>query len=158
MDEINKIIIQELQSDGRQSYTKIAHILGVTEGTIRKRVKALHKQGIMNIRAVLNPNKVGYELVCMMAMQVKMADLLKVAEMLAEKPNVYYLAFVTGRYDMLALVLARTPEELSNFIKEHISSMPSILRTETFVNLEILKSPWMEKVDLHKLIGGSERN
>ena len=156
MDKIDVKLIQELQNDGRKSYTKLADILGVTEGTVRKRVKALHKQGIINIRAVLNPNKVGYEMICMMALQVKMADLLKVAEMLAEKPNIYYLAFVTGRYDMLALVLARTPEELSYFIKEHISSMPSILRTETFVNLEILKSPWMEKWDLHQLIDSSE--
>jgi Lrp/AsnC family transcriptional regulator for asnA, asnC and gidA len=156
MDKIDAKVIQELQNDGRLSYTKLADILGVTEGTIRKRVKALHKQEIINIRAVLNPNKVGYELVCMMALQVKIADLLKVAQMLAEKPNVYYLAFVTGRYDMLALVLARTPAELSNFIKEHISSMPSIVRTETFVNLEIIKSPWIGKWDFHQLIGGSE--
>lgn len=156
MDKIDVKLIQELQKDGRQSYTKLANLLGVTEGTIRKRVKALHKQEIINIRAVLNPNKVGYDVVCMMALQVKIADLLKVAEMLAEKPNVYYLAFVTGRYDMLALVLARTPAELSNFIKEHISSMPSIVRTETFVNLEILKSPWMGKGVPYQLIGGSE--
>lgn len=156
MDRIDAKLIQELQNDGRQSYTKLANILGVTEGTIRKRVKALHRQEIIDIRAVLNPNKVGYDVVCIMAMQVKMADLLKVAEMLAEKPNVYYLAFVTGRYDMLALVLARTPGELSDFIKKHISSMPSILRTETFVNLEILKSPWMRKGAFPQLIDGSE--
>ena len=156
MDKLNKKLIQELQGDGRKSYTKLAEILGVTEGTVRKRVKTMNKEGIINIRAVLNPNKVGYKLVCMMALQVNIADLHKVAETLAEKPNVYYLAFVTGRYDMLALVLARTPEELSNFIKEHISTMPSILRTETFVNLEILKSPWTGKLDILQLLGDSE--
>ena len=144
IDKINQKIIQELQNDGRQSYTKLANLLGVTEGTIRKRVKNLHQQGVINVRAVLNPNKIGYKMLCMMAIQVNMADLLKVAKMLAEKPNVYYLAFVTGRYDMLALVLARTPEE------------PSILRTETFVNLEIIKSPWAGKLDLSQLMGGSE--
>ena len=156
MDKTDLKIIQELQNDGRRSYIKLANIMGVTEGTIRKRVKALHKQGVINIRAVLNPNKIGYNMLCMMAIQVKMADLLKVAEALAEKPNVYYLAFVTGRYDMLALVLARTPEELSKFIKEHISSMPSILRTETFVNLEILKSPWIANPGLAQLMVDSE--
>jgi Lrp/AsnC family transcriptional regulator for asnA, asnC and gidA len=156
MDKIDHEIIKELQSDGRQSYTKLADIVGVTEGTIRKRVKELHKQGVINIKAVLNPNKIGYKMVCMMAIQVKMADLLNVAKMLAEKPNVYYLAFVTGRYDMLALVLARTPEELSNFITEHISGMPSILRTETFVNLEIIKSPWIANQGLAQLIIDSE--
>jgi Lrp/AsnC family transcriptional regulator for asnA, asnC and gidA len=119
-------------------------MLGVSEGTIRKRVGDLQKQGIMKIAAVLNPHKIGYSFISIIAMQVKMADLRQVAEMLAQRPNVYYLAFVTGRYDLLALIMSRTPEELSEFIQKYISSIPSITRTETFVNLEIIKSPWLE--------------
>jgi len=74
--------------------------------------------------------------------------------MLAQKPNIYYLASVTGRYDLFALIIARTPEELSDFIKEHISNIPSIIRTETFVNLEVIKSPWTTSLDITQLIGG----
>lgn len=119
-------------------------MLGVTEGTVWKRIKDLQNDHVIKIRAILNPNKIGYNFVSIMALQVRMADLHQVGEMLAQKPNVYYLAFVTGRYDLLAMVICRSPEELSNFIKEHISSIPSIIRTETFVNLEVIKGPWTE--------------
>ena len=78
----------------------------------------------------------------------------QVGEMLAQKHNVYYLAFVTGRYDLIAIIMSKTPEELSHFIKEHISSMPSILRTETFVNLEIIKSPWIGTLDIFQPVDG----
>lgn len=154
LDKINQKLIQELQNNGRRSYIELAQMLGVTEGTVRKRVKDLQKHSVIKIRAVVDPTKIGYNLVSIMALQVKMADLRQVGEMLAQKPNIYYLAFVTGRYDLLALIIARTPEELSDFIKEHISSIPSIIRTETFVNLKVIKSPWTTSLDITQLIGG----
>ena len=156
MDKLNQRIIEELLNDGRHSYTQLAKMLGVSEGTIRKRVKDLQKNDVMKIRAVLNPSKIGYSFVSIMAFQVRISDLRQVAETLAQKPNVYYLAFVAGRYDMLALLVSRTPEELSHFIKEHISSMPGIIRSETFVNLEIIKSPWLDIQSITELFAQFE--
>ena len=153
LDKLNQKLIQELQNNGRQSYTELAKMMGVTEGTIRKRVKDLQNLDVIKIRAVLDPSKIGYSFISVMALQVRMADLRQVAEILARKPNVYYLAFVTGRYDLLAMVMCRSPEELANFIKEHISSIPSIIRTETFVNLEVIKSPWTGAWEITRLIG-----
>ena len=153
LDNLNQKLIQELQSNGRRSYTDLAKMLGVTEGTIRKRVKDLQKSNIIKIGAVLNPYEIGYSLVSIMALQVRLADLRQVGETLAQKPNIYYLAFVTGRYDLLAMVISRSPEELSSFIKGHISSIPSIIRTETFVNLEVIKSPWTGTWEILQLIG-----
>ena len=156
LDKLNQKLIQELQNNGRQSYTELAKMMGVTEGTIRKRVKDLQNLDVIRIRAVVDPSKIGYSFISVMAFQVRMADLRQVAEVLARKPNVYYLTFVTGRYDLLAMVMCRSPEELANFIKEHISSIPSIIRTETFVNLEVIKSPWTGAWEIVQLIGGLE--
>ena len=50
--------------------------------------------------------------------------------------------FVTGRYDLLAMVVTESPEELSRFIEKEISAIPGILRTETFVNLDIMKGKY----------------
>jgi len=79
-----------------------------------------------------------------------MGDLRKVADSLAQKPNVCYLAFVTGRYDLIAIIVSRSPEELSRFIEKEISAIPSILRTETFVNLDVIKGqwPWIDTTQL----------
>lgn len=82
-----------------------------------------------------------------------MADLRSVAESLAQKPNVCYLAFVTGRYDLMAIIMTRSSEELSQFIEKEISALPSVLRTETFVNLDIIKGGW-PGLDTTQLIRG----
>lgn len=155
IDRIDKQIINELQIDGRRSYTDLAEILGLSEGTIRKRLKKMKKDNVIKISASVNPSKLGLNFISLMAIQVQMIGLQQVADMLAGNPHVYYLAFVTGRYDLVALMILRTPEELSKFIKEEISKIPSIVRTETLVNLEIIKSPWIGPWDISKLINNN---
>jgi len=70
LDKINQKLIQELQNNGRRSYIELAQMLGVTEGTVRKRVKDLQKQSVIKIRAVVDPTKIGYNFVSIMALQV----------------------------------------------------------------------------------------
>jgi Lrp/AsnC family transcriptional regulator for asnA, asnC and gidA len=41
LDTLDKVIIDELQDDGRRPYSEIASKLKVSEGTVRKRVKKL---------------------------------------------------------------------------------------------------------------------
>ena len=142
-DNLDLQMIQELQKDGRESYADLAKKLGVVEGTIRRRLKQLLHKETVKIVAVPNLRKLGYSLITIMGLQVNMVDLRKVADKLAQNPNVCYLAFVTGRYDLMAIIVARSSNELSKFIEREISAIPSILRTETFVNLDIIKGGWL---------------
>jgi len=142
IDELDLKLMQELQKDGRMSHVDLAKKLGVVEGTVRKRIRNLVGNNIIKTITVPNLRKLGYNFMSFMALEVRMANLREIADNLARKPNVCYLAFVTGRYDMVAFVMTRSPEELSYFIEKEISAIPGIRRTETFVNLEILKGGW----------------
>lgn len=142
IDELDLKLMRELQEDGRARHVNLAKKLGVVEGTVRKRIKNLVENNIIKTIAVPNLHKLGYNFMSFMALQVQLANLREIAENLAKKPNVCYLAFVTGRYDMVAVVMTRSPEELAHFIEKELSAIPSILRTETFVNLEVLKGGW----------------
>jgi Lrp/AsnC family transcriptional regulator for asnA, asnC and gidA len=163
IDKLDRKLIEELQKDGRESYTELARKLGVTEGTVRKRVKNLVNKNIMKIVAVPNVSELGYKLMSIIGMQVKMVDLRKVADALAKKANVCHLAFVAGRYDLMILVVSRSHKELSDFIEKEISTIPSVLRTETFVNLDIIKGAWSGTditqliSDLDSFLHGEER-
>lgn len=109
----------------------------------------------MKIVAVPNPRALGYNFLSIMGLQVRMADLRKVVDKLARKPNICYLAFVTSRYDLIAIIMTQSSEELSHFIEKEISALPSILRTETFVKLDIIKGRWLE-LDTTQLISNVE--
>jgi len=157
-DELDKRIIEELQINGRESYVELARKLGVVEGTIRKRLKRLTDQGIIRVLAVPDMRKLGCGFVGILGIQVKLEELRKVAEKLAQNPHICYLGFVTGRYDLMAIVLTQSPEELSHLIEKEISAIPSILRIETFVNLDIMKgaAPYLDTNELlHTLTPGA---
>jgi len=142
VDELDQKLIQELQKYGRKSYVELGKMLCLVEGAVRRRVKHLLEKNILKIAAIPNLRELGYNFVGIIGMQVNMADLRKVADNLAQKPNVCYLAFVIGRYDLMAIVMTRSPEELGHFIEKEIPTSSSILRTETFVNLDIVKGGW----------------
>jgi len=152
IDALNKEIIIALHEDGRKTYTDLAKTLYTVEGTIRKRVKGLQEKGFIKIIALPDLRVLGYTIVCLMGMEVKLSDLRNVAEVLAQKPNVCYLAFVTGRYDLISIIVARSTSELSNFIEYEIAALPSVLKTETFVNLDIVKGGWLG-LDVSQLLG-----
>jgi len=152
VDDLDLSIIQILEQDGRKNYTDIAKQLGVVEGTVRKRVKYLLDDGVITIQARPNPSKIGYRIVAVMAMQIQVNALRHVAKILASKPNVQWLAFVTGRYDLMAIVIQKSTEDLSRFLEEEISAIPSIIRTETFINLDIVKGLLSNTVSLIETI------
>jgi len=142
MDELDRKLIEELQKNGRESYTALARKFSVSEGAVRKRLKKLVNKNVIKVIAVPSLGALGYNITSIIGIQVKMVDLRKVADALARKPNVCRLAFVAGRYDLIAIVLARSNKELSNFIEKEISTIPSVTRTETFVNLDVIKGEW----------------
>ena len=139
IDNLDRKIIEELQINGRETYIDLAKKLGMVEGTIRKRIKNLLDDDMIKIVAVPNIRKLGYSLVSIMGLQVRMEDLRSVAYGLMNNEHVCYLAFVAGRFDLIAVILTQSPEELSLFVEKEISAIPSISRTETFINLEIIK-------------------
>ena len=152
LDKLGQRLIQELQNDGRQSYRELADELGVAEGTVRKRVRDLRNKDVIKIVAVPNPRKLGCNFICIIGMEVKLTALQQVGKELAQSPNVYFLSSVTGRFDLIAILLFNASEELADFVREKVSSVPGILKTETFVNMDILKSPWSDRLDISELV------
>ncbi|MFQ5996718.1 MAG: Lrp/AsnC family transcriptional regulator [Dehalococcoidales bacterium] len=139
IDKLDQKLILDLQKDGRRHYMDLAKMLGVTEGTVRNRLRRLVGEGIIKITAVPALDKLGYSFMGIVGMQVRLADLRAVAEELAQNQNICYLANVTGRYEFVAIVLTRSPGEFAHFMENVISAIPSIVRTETFVTLNIYK-------------------
>ena len=141
-DELDLELIRQLQKDGRARHVDLAKKLNVVEGTVRKRIRDLLENNIIKTIAAPNISKLGYNFIGFMALQVQMAKLRRIADVLGKKPNVCYLAFVTGRYDMIAIVITRSPEEFAHLIEKEISAIPGVVRLESFVNLETLKGGW----------------
>ena|SRR3990172_2755160 len=152
IDKVNQRIILELFKDGRRPYVEIAREMGVTEGTIRKRVKELLAGGIIRITAVPHLDRLGYDFIGIVGLQVGLHALRDVGRELAKHANVCYLANVTGRFEYIAIIAAKSSKEFASFMEDVVANIPDILRTETFVTLHIYKGAGFS-LDTTQIIG-----
>ena len=60
LDEISKLIVEELQHDGRKSYAEIGKVVGLSEAAVRQRVQKLTESKVLQIVAVTDPLVLGF--------------------------------------------------------------------------------------------------
>ena len=135
-DETDWKIIDTLK-EGWVPNNTIARKLGVSEGTIRTRLKRLKDAEIMTVRALINPDVLANKQLVHVAMNVAESRLLenKAAE-IARLPNVLSVSIASGRYDLIAEVLVDSNKGLVLFLTGELSQIEGITRSESFIMLK----------------------
>ena len=151
IDEVDRKLIRELQKNGRQSSTELSKILGVVEGTVRRRTKRLIQNDIMKVVAIPNMDALGYSFMSIVGVQVHMGKLNSVAETLSKMSHVCRVVSLIGRYDLMTIIFARSAEEFSDFMRYEIFRIPGVVKAETLVGLHSLKGEW-ELLDTTEII------
>ena len=139
MDELDRKIIQILQSNGRASNARIARDVDVSEGTVRRRLKTLVQQGSIKIIALPDPEVLGYDTEALVGIQVDPDKIDEVAVLLVELKESSWVSVTTGSFDIFCWVTLPSSEELGNFLKAVVGTIPGVRRTETFVSLSVRK-------------------
>jgi len=142
LDHLDHQIVDALVQDGRRPYVRIAADLGVSEASVRQRVARLTADGVMQIMAVTNPLKLGFEVVCMLGITVDKASLEEAGDQLAALPEVTYLVACTGRFDYLVEVTCQDNRHLMDFLARKLGAVTGLGSTESFGYLSVLKESY----------------
>lgn len=140
LDDLDLMLIKELEVDGRQTNTDLAKKIGTSKATARRKLRRLLDDNIIRVVAVANPPALGYKTVATMGINVRPGEVDAVAEKLAAYKNIHFVIISTGRYDIIAWVMFREPEDLSNFLRKELGKIPGLTSVETMVNLKIIKA------------------
>jgi Lrp/AsnC family transcriptional regulator for asnA, asnC and gidA len=135
MDELDRKIIDILQADGRASNAGIARDVGVSEGTVRRRLKRLVQEEYIQVVALPDAAKMGYDSQALVGVQVDPDKIDQVADGLASLDEIRWAVVTTGSYDVFAWANLPSAEELGIFLRTKVGVIPGVRRTETFVNL-----------------------
>jgi Lrp/AsnC family transcriptional regulator for asnA, asnC and gidA len=144
---LNWNIIALLQEDGRLPFSTIAEKLGVSEGTVRNRVKQLRDDNVMNINATVLAQAFGYSWNSIVFIKLAPgAHIDDVGERLAAIPDVYYVVQLTGRFELGIASYHRDREDFRAFLAEHFYGRADIAEIEPNVNLKVykMKLRWQE--------------
>jgi len=139
IDAIDRAIISRLQYNGREPYTKIAAELELTEGAVRRRVKRLIDDGIMQIVAIVEPKHLGYTEEAMIGISVQSNRLHAVAAEIAQLPEVSYLFQAAGEFDLFAEVFCRDREHFVSFLNNKLQQILGVEKTQSFLMLKLYK-------------------
>lgn len=127
-------IIALLNEDGRMPSAEIARRLGnVSSRTVANRIHVLTENGIINVRAVVNPSRVGYRVLADVLIEADPGRVREVAERVAEFPQISYVACATGESDVSISLRVRNNEELFNFVTEKLGKIPGVRRTQSYI-------------------------
>lgn len=131
MDAIDYQIVESLVADGRLAYAQIANQIGVSTATVHQRVKRLRERGYINSFSVdLNWNALGYPVDAFVSIRDNGSHgLAELSERLQPIPFVRSAAAVTGEFDLLLHIKARSSNHLGEILDEIRRIAPGPSRT-----------------------------
>ncbi|KFG89400.1 putative AsnC family transcriptional regulator [Sphingobium herbicidovorans NBRC 16415] len=139
LDPLDRKIVEKLSRDARISNRAIAAELGVTEGTIRSRIKRLQNEGSIHFTVVTDFRLAGSPNLCMMGIDADPSRVKELAEQLRRIPQINCVVLLLGRFDLLAMGLFTNIEQLNELVTKRIRSLPGVQRVETSISVHSLK-------------------
>jgi DNA-binding Lrp family transcriptional regulator len=139
LDETDVKILKVLLSDSRLSSRQIAKQCDISIGTVLSRIRKMEHEGIITgYTALLDQEKLGYELTVVTEITVSKGRLLEMENEIARIPNVCGVYDLTGLSDAAIIAKFKNREDLSKFTKK-LLSLPFVERTNTHVVLTTIK-------------------
>ncbi len=128
--------IIEILQDGYVPNNTIARKLSISEGTVRARLKKLKDAGIMQVKALINPEALENKQLALIAMRVSQPSQLESkAEEVSRLANVLSVSIASGRYDLIAEVLVDSNRGLVRFLTEELPTVEGVVGSESFLML-----------------------
>ena len=131
MDNIDTAIIETLRQDARTPFLQIAKRLKVSEGTIRKRVKDLVADRVIERFTIETKN----EQFAIVGIQTETKTHTKTIVDIIKKLGVGHVYEITGRFDVICMIPSTDPHMVNEKL-EKIRTIHGVLHTETFTVLE----------------------
>jgi DNA-binding Lrp family transcriptional regulator len=133
MDNVDKEIIKILRNDGRTGYIAIGKQIGLSEGAVRKRIKALTDTGVIRKFTVKIGVAEGAEAIALLSVNPSLPTQ-EVSKRIQSIPNVETTYEVTGEYDIVAVIGGMNVVEVNDCV-EKIRRVEGIVKTNTMIVL-----------------------
>lgn len=133
-DETDRRIIEMLQKNGREPYVEIAQRLGLTETTVRKRVKRMIRDKVIS-KFTIEVGEAGHTSAIVLASVDSTTDTSKTAAMLVKLGEVKTAYEITGQYDIATIISAPSMSEINRAIDD-LRQIPGVKDTNTVIILK----------------------
>jgi len=142
LDKTDEEILSALRRNSRGSYRELARKLKLHPTTLIGRMQRLEKSGIiLGYGANLDLGKLGYDFMGVVQVKIAKGKLMEAQEKISRMNGVVAVYDVTGEYDSVAIIAAKSRESFSQLIKSFLQ-LPHVEHTNTQVILKVVKPTW----------------
>lgn len=139
VDDLDLQLIELLSQDARVSNRKIATELGVTEGTVRGRIKRLQQDGLIAFTAITGFEMAEKARLAFITVQADVENVRAVARQIADLPLINAVMITMGQFNILAMCLFDELENLVEIASDRILALPGVHHVETSIAVKTIK-------------------
>lgn len=140
-DDTDLQILELLQANARETQVEIARAVGLAPSAVLERIRKLEARGTLKgYAAMVDPKVLGLGLLAFVAVRSDEAGSEnRIAQSLAELPEVLEVHHVAGDDCYLIKVRARDAEHLGQLLRTRFARVPGVRSTRTTIVLETVK-------------------
>jgi DNA-binding Lrp family transcriptional regulator len=139
LDELDRQLIELLSRDARVSNRKIATELGVTEGTVRGRIKRLQQDRLISFTAITGLQMAHKSQLAFIRVQAEIERTREIARQIAELPPINAVMISMGTFNIIAMTLFDELEGLVEIASDQILAIPGVHHVETSIAVKTIK-------------------
>ena len=143
LDGVDRRILNILQADGRLSFRSVARRLRVSDATVRERVaRLLEREVIKGFSALVDPERAGMEVICLISVEADPEVAGQVAEELAEVEEVKLVMETGERRNLLVLGVFPSRDSLNEFLDQSLRGRRGVKLDSVTIALSLRKIDW----------------
>ena len=142
LDRLDMGILAGLAEDSSVSIPLLAEKIKSNQSVIYARIRRLIRRGIIErYTIVVNERALGYGVKAIVGISMNSRRRGAIVDALLGTPGIGAISEVTGRFDILATVYARTLEEIHELVSERMGKIEGIVSSETFIEMKSVSRP-----------------
>ena len=132
-------LFEALAEDGRAPHARLAELTGWSPARVKRRIAALEAAGTLVYDVDLLPDRLGFNINAMLWLTVAPRHLAAVGEQIAAHDEVATVVAVSGRYNLMAVIICRDVDHLYRYLAEGLASIDHIQNYEISIRARRLK-------------------
>ncbi len=137
IDDLDLTILSELSEDAAISVPKLSKKIKVNPSVVYSRIKRLIKRKLIErFTIVVNDHELGYGVKALTGINMDSKQRDNVIEELFKISGVREIAEVTGRFDILVTMYAKSLDEMHRIISDKIGRIDGVLNSESFIEMK----------------------
>jgi len=137
VDDLDLEILSELSNDASISVPRLSKKINVNSSVVYSRIKRLVKRKLIErFTIVVNDAELGYNVKALTGINMDTKKRDHVIDELFKIEGVREIAEVTGRFDILVTMYARSLDQMHKMVSERIGRIDGIQSSESFIEMK----------------------